>query len=108
MTEAEVEYLERNNKVFEIKGTNTILDMKKGDKIHKDYDSMVDNIGLDSLMSSIMMNDLNIKAPEVNNQVNVSLDNETTNQILRKLVKVMSNNQPTTLVKSEKSRKTWR
>ncbi len=88
--------------------TSTFVNLKGGEEIFPSLGAFSDSLGLDGLMSSIMMNDLNIKAPEVNNQINVALDNETTNQILRKLVKVMSNNQTTTLVKSEKSRKTWR
>lgn len=47
------EFLERGNKIFPIKGKNTRIQMKMGDKIHKDANSVFENATSEQLLQIV-------------------------------------------------------
>lgn len=72
------EFLERGNKIFPIKGKNTRIQMKMGDKIHKDANSVFENATSEQLLQ--IVKDASFKtALQVDKQL---LDNHATQRAL--------------------------
>lgn len=75
------EYLERGNTIFQSPDTDTLVNLKSGDKIHKDLDSLAVSKGYDldainkaAVMTSIFNDGMRLNAIQLENAFNASLD----------------------------------